>query len=586
MREPSVDPVLVEVIRGALGAMAEEMGIAVVRGAYSTAVKEGADVSGAVFDRRGRLVAHSDSTLIAHVGSLRASIREVLADFPLDEIRDGDLFFMNDPYRGGVHSNDIEVFRAVGFGGSVEFFTGTLVHVADLGGISAGGTPGIATDMFQEGLVLPPLRLGAGGEPDAQMVKLIRANSRAPQKVIGDLLALIGGVNTGARRLAELAARFTVPAIISAADALIDYTERRTRAAISALPRGEYIGSATIDDDGVLVGAPLTVRVRLATDGDTLVLDFSATDPQAKGAINASYAQATSTALFGSRVVLDDPDVPINEGAFAPLRIELGSGTLCNPNWPAAVNARGVTMMAMLEALFAALSQQQPGRSAAGSSINHVATVSTFDPSMRQYRLFVDNDYGGVGARASKDGLDGSGQGILGGRTFTVPIEGVEQEHPVVYECYRLRADSGGAGRFRGGLGLERTMRVLSDATVSIRADKQTHPPAGLAGGRDGAPTSWVINAGRDGEVQLPSKATNVALRAGDTLTMLSPGGGGYGSPTERAAAAVLADVVEGRVSLAAARDVYGVVINDATGGQFSIDDGATARARARMKEA
>src|SRR4051794_29193072 len=467
-----MDPILTEVIRGALAAVAEEIGTAVVRAAYSTSIKESGDVSGAIFDRGGRLVAQSATTMFSHVASLRACIASVLEVFDAAAMEEGDLFFMNDPYRGGVHSNDIAVFRPLCVDGEVRYFTSTLVHVADVGGMTPGGLPGTATDMFMEGLVLPPMHLGRRGQLDDEVARLLLANSRSPVMVMGDLKALVGGANTGGARMHELIDRFGLQPLAEAVDFLIDYAERRTRLAVSQLPPGSYTGEGTIDDDGVERDRSLTVRVAITTDADgRFVVDFTGTDRQATGAVNASYSQATSAAVYGSRLIVDDPDIPINEGVFTALDLVLPQGTLVNPNWPAAVNGRGITMMAMIEAMCEALSKQQPDRAVAVSPMNHVMSVSIND-SNGGYRVFIDNDYGGTGARAGKDGVDATGSAFLAGRTFTVSVEGVEQEHAVMYDRFCLRPDSGGVGRTRGGLGTERTVRFLQPGIASMRADK------------------------------------------------------------------------------------------------------------------
>jgi N-methylhydantoinase B len=377
--------------------------------------------------------------------------------------------------------------------------------------------------------------------------------------VLGDLKALVGGANTGGMRMAELIDRVGDGPLAAAVDFLIDYSERRTRLIVSQLPPGTYSGEGVIDDDGVEHDRSLTVRVNITTDADgTFVVDFSGTDRQAAGAVNASYSQATSAAVYGSRLIVDDPDIPINEGVFTALDLVLPQGTLVNPNWPAAVNGRGITMMAMIEAMCEALSKQQPHRAVAVSPMNHVMSVSIND-SNGGYRVFIDNDYGGTGARASKDGVDATGSAFLAGRTFTVSVEGVEQEHAVMYDRFRLRPDSGGAGRSRGGLGTERTVRFLQTGLASMRADKSKFPAKGFAGGGDGAPSGWVFNLGRTDERRLNSKETNVPMRPGDTLSMLTAGGGGYGNPRDRDRDQVRTDVREGKVSPEAAGRDYGL---------------------------
>jgi N-methylhydantoinase B len=377
---------------------------------------------------------------------------------------------------------------------------------------------------------------------------------------VGDVKALVGAVNLGAARLAELHDRLVresgLPLAAVTAD-LLDYAERRTRQAIARLPRGACSGAGHVDDDGVVPGHSYTVRVRVEAVDDVLTVDFDGTDPQATGPINASRSQAESAAIYGVRMFLDIPDVPLNEGSFRPVRMRFPERTVVNPAWPAPVSGRAATMMAVVEAMFEALAAQQPDRAVAESSINHVIGIASVEADTGRSRTISLNEYGGVGARSSMDGVDAHGAALFGGRSFTVPVEALEQEHPVRCRSFKLRIDSGGPGRWRGGLGVERTLEVLEDLSVSMRADKQVIPPRGREGGLDGAGAAWVLERA-DGTVEhLRSKETNIRLQRGDRITMLSAGGGGFGPPDERPAALVEADVAARKVSPEAARSLY-----------------------------
>src|SRR5579862_1275656 len=311
-----------ELVRNALATIAEEMGLAVVRSAYSSHVKEGGDSTAALFDAGGRLLAQSNGAPLMHLASLRPSLTEVLVDFPAAGMADGDVFVTNDPYRGGIHSNDVMVFRPVFIDGAVTFFTASLLHVADIGGVATGGLPANATEMYHEGLVLPPVRLYRAGEPDHGIFATLAANSRTPEKVLGDVRAMVAGDFAGATRLAELAAKYGRARLIELCDELIAYSERRTRLEIAALPDGEHTGSFTIDDDGVEPGKDHVVRVKVTIDGDRFIADFTGTDRQARGPINAAVSQSISGAFFAMRCLLSS-DIPVNEGAFAPLELVL-----------------------------------------------------------------------------------------------------------------------------------------------------------------------------------------------------------------------------------------------------------------------
>jgi N-methylhydantoinase B len=526
---------LVSIVRSGLSVVADAMGIAVIRAAFSTTIKGGADVSSGLFDQRGRLVALSDTSMIGHLAPLRCGVRSILEDFPASAMAPGDVFLMNDPYRGGVHSNDIQVFRPIYVDGQPRFFAGTMVHVADIGGTAPGGLSGTVTDIFQEGLVLPPVRLYAGGAIDSSTLKILAANTRTPEVTLGDVHALVAGTFAGEREFQAFVNRLghqsvSLDSLIDGIEQLFAYTERRARLRIGQLRPGSYEGSAVIDDDGVRLDEPLTVRVRVTVNATAMTLDFSGTDPQAVGPINAAEGPAISAAIYGARVLLDDPELPVNEGMFVPFTIIRPEGSLVAPRRPGATNARGFTMLAVIDAITSALADGQPRRAMAGSGLNHVMTLSSLDSEGRTHS-YHDRDYGGTGARFGAPGVDAHGYAVFAGRANTVSMEVIEAEHPVRFESHRIRPASGGNGEWRGGNGVEKTLRMLADGNLTVRADRIQNPPKGVAGGSDGEPGGWIINRGAPNERRLRSKETNIHLDAGDTLTMLTSGGGGFGIP-------------------------------------------------------
>ena len=552
--------VTTEIVRNALGTVAEEMGIAVLRGAHSTAIKEGTDASAGILDAQGRLVALSDGTLLTHGASLRSCFPSIAARFPIETMRDGDVYAMNDPYAGGIHSNDVAVFRPLLHNGAVRFVTASLVHVADLGGMSPGGLPTAAADVYQEGLLLPPVRLVTQGVVNEQLAEIIRANSRTPDRVWGDVQALVAATVSGGRRLQALLDRHGAEPLARIVDSLLDYTERRTRASIAALPDGCWRAEYPVDDDGVTLGVPRTVRVCVTVRGDEMHFDFAGTDAQVPAPINAAQSQVLSAVVYASRCFVD-PSIPLNDGAFRPLHISLPEGSLVNPRPPAAVSGRMMTVLAVIEAVLDARSQIEGLRGTAPSAIHSTSIASGQRPG-GGFWLFMDNDFGGTGARQGLDGVDGAGPHILGGRPNVLPVESIEMEYPVRFEEYRLRRDSGGAGRWRGGMGLRRTVRVLGDAHFTVRADRVHNPPPGRQGGHSGTPGGWAVDAATAEERRLRAKAGDVRLRAGQTLTMLTSGGGGWGDPQQRDRAALEDDVREGRVSPLAASEAYGAPPN------------------------
>lgn len=571
------EPIVQEIIKNALATIAEEMGATVVRSAYSTVIKEGADATSAIFDGHGRLVCQSAGAPLMHLSSLRPSLLELLKDFPPDAMGEGDVFLSNDPYRGGIHSNDIMLFKPVFCDRRLAFFTTALVHVADVGGMSAGGLPANATEMFHEGLILPPVRLEERGRPSEAVIKIIAANSRTPEKVLGDIRAMLAAANLGAKRLSDLAARYGLARLLAFCGQIMDYSELRTRQEIERLPSGRCEGTFTIDDDGISTDRDFPVKVTLRIEGSSLVADFTGTAEQARGPINASYSQSMSGVLYALRCFID-PTIPMNEGCYRPLHVILPEGTLVNPKPPAACNARMATVMAVVEAMLQAFSKHYPEKSVAASSNVQVYTMNGIEQRTGRVWTFMDPQFGGVGARATKDGLEATPPLIFGGSGRMHSMEAYEMEYPVRFRRFGLWQDSGGPGKWRGGLGLRREVEVLTDAHLTARVtDRSRLPPPGVSGGQPGKGGGWVVNEGSPTAVRLPPKVTGYPLRAGDVLSMFTAGGGGFGPPWERDPQLVLRDVLDQKVSLEGARRDYGVAIDPAT---MTVDEAETGRLR------
>lgn len=533
--EAAADPILTEVLRHWFSATADEMSVALVHSSYSTRAKESQDASTALFDARGRLIAQASGTMLMHVASLRECLSELLRDIPAAAIEAGDAYIMNDPYRGGIHANDIAVFSPAVVDGEVRYFAGAIMHVADLGGTAAGGLAAQATEIYHEGLLLPPVQFVRDGEVDHAIARIVAMNSRTPEKVLGDLSAMLGATQLGVNRMAELLERYDEEIVESTIVDLLDYTERRTRLCIAQLPEGRFTAEFTIDDDGIDVTRPYTVRVAVERHGSTLSIDLTGTDAQAGGPINASYSQALSGVIYGARCLID-PTLPMNEGCLRPLEVVLPHGTLVNPSPPAPLNARVVTVTAVIEALLDILHQQRPECGVAASSVNHVLGVSGCEPGSSTPWHVMISDFGGVGARNGLDGIDASGAYFFGGRATVVQLEAIESEYPVLFEHYALLRDSGGAGRWRGGLGVSCAMRALTGAEITVRADRMRYPPIGRAGGLPGVGGSWIVNEGQPDERRLANKQMGVTLAAGDVITMRTSGGGGFGAPEGSAA--------------------------------------------------
>jgi len=554
------DAITAEVIRNGLATAVEQASLVVVRAAHSTFIQEGADACAALLDARGRLVAQSAATSLMHGSSLRCCLPSLLEDVPLAAMEPGDVFALNDPYRGGIHANDLVVFRPVFTGGRVPFVAGTLVHVADVGGVAAGGLAALATDSFGEGLLLPPVRLARGGVAAEAVLEIIGRNSRVPATVLGDVDALMAGVHVIARRVEELASRYGVTELERFVDAAIEQSRRRMRAELARLPAGTYRGSFTIDGDGVEPGRTFEVRTAVTCRDGLVHVDFDGTATQARGAINASVSQTLSGVVYGVRCFVD-PAIPMNEGCFDPITVTLPPGSLVNPDPPAACGGRVVTVAAAIEAILAALAQARPDLATAASGLIHVYTIAGTRDGDPWLNLFYE--FGGVGARAGADGPDATGCFFLGGRSVIPQVEPLEVGYPLVVRAARLHADSGGPGQWRGGLGVETVLEMLGDVRVTVRGDRMTFPPPGAAGGHPGRPGAFVVERSDGTAEVLAPKQADVPLATGDRLVVRTSGGGGLGPPTARDPQAVAADVAAGRVSAASARRDYAVVLDD-----------------------
>lgn len=531
------DELTAEILRNALCVAAEEASIVVVRSAYSTFIVEGADAAAAILDARGRLVAHSLSTALIQCASLRSALPYVIAEFPLDAMRPGDVFCLNDVYQGGIHANDLLIFRPVFLDGAPAYFTGTLIHVADLSGISAGGMASDATDVFLEGLQLPPVRIATAAGWDENLMRVLAANSRTPAKLLGDLRALVAGANVAARRLAELAGEHD---LASGVAAFLAHTEARMREELARLPAGTHRGEFAVEDGD----ERRWVRVAV-TPGEhgSVVVDFAGTDPQVSRPVNSGFSQTLGGVMYALRC-FTDPSLPMNEGCFAPLDVRMPEGSLVNCVKPYPGGGRWGTVAAAEEAVLAALGEALPGRGVAASGILQGYSVS----GAASPWLHMSFDFGGMGARHGLDGPDATGALFGGGRNLVPQVEPVEVRVPVLVEEVALIPGSGGAGRWRGGLGTRTVIRMLEDARVDTRGDRLAHPPPGAAGGGAGRAGGY-FRERRDGTREpLPAKATRSPLARGEALVVETSGGGGYGDQSARDPSAVAKDRADGRI--------------------------------------
>ncbi|GAA2278667.1 hydantoinase B/oxoprolinase family protein [Nonomuraea roseoviolacea subsp. roseoviolacea] len=556
----AADTLTADVLRNALVVAAEEASIVVVRSAYSTFIVEGSDASAALLDAEGRLIAQSMATTLMNSMALKVALPELVADIPLASMRPGDVYVLNDAYRGGVHTNDLLVYRPVFVGGRPAYFTATMIHVSDLGGLSAGGMAPLATDIFLEGLQLPPIRLATSAGIEPAVEAILRANSRTPDKVMGDVRALIAGTAVAAARLGALVEEYGETGLAAGVEAYLDYTEARTRAALAELPAGRFAASYPIDDDGIDLATPRHVRVALTLPGPEAartgaVADFAGTDPQVPAAINASASQSLAAAVFAVRCFLD-PAIPMNDGCLRAIDVRLPAGSLLDARSPHPCGGRYVPIYAAMEAVFQALSDAVPERAIAASGILQPFSIAAVGAP---YWIHLAYDFGGVGARRGLDGPDATGVHFGIGRNSVPQAEPVESRCPLLVESVETVPDSGGPGRFRGGLGSRTVYRFLADCHVTTRGDRLRLAPPGRDGGLPGR-LGGFYRRRLDGTLErLASKVNNVRFAAGEAFVVETTGGGGIGSPLERDLAAVAEDLRAGRVTSRGAAEDYGV---------------------------
>jgi len=539
-----LSPIDVELLRNALGGIAEEAYLALMKSAYSTNIKERRDHSAALFDVSGRIVVQGES-LPLHLASMLGLVDVILSRHGRDGIGPGDMFISNDPFVGrGSHLPDVALMAPVFHEGELVLFVANIAHHADMGGMAPGSMAGGMSEVYQEGLRIPPIKLLEGGAIVSDVLDLILLNVRVPEERRGDYMAQIAANRLAQRRCGELLERWSKQDLEQGTQAIIEAVERRMRAAISDLPDGEYGFTDYLDDDG-LGSERIPIAVRIVVNGDEILFDFAGSSPQVRGNINVSYAGLQAAVFFALKVLID-PDSPSNHGMLAPIGIEAPPGTIVNAVFPAATAARAQTCQRIVDVIFGALARAIPQRiMAAGNGANTTASFSGTGPDGRYY-VYLETIGGGIGARSYTDGADGVQAHLT--NTSNLPVEALENEYPLMIERYELVEDSGGAGRWRGGLGLRRVYRPLDHTmTFSGQGERVAIRPWGLFGGGDGATGSFG-HTGAGGERQeLPGKPSSVEVGAGESVTVTTPGAGGYGAAVQREPARVDADLRSGK---------------------------------------
>lgn len=569
------DAIYLELFKNTVFSITDEMALTLFRTTYSGVLKDNMDYSTGFADADGRLAAQG-LTLPGHLGSVPTAMDSIMRHFR-DDIAPGDVFIMNDPFDGGMHLPDIFIFKPLFQGRERLAFACTVCHHSDVGGRVAGSNASDSTEIYAEGLRIAPMKLYESGRLNQTIMTFIERNVRLPVQVFGDLRAQLAACHIAERRFAEIVAKHGAQQTTALLRELIDYAERLTRAALRTLPDGEWSFEDFIDDDGIDYGKPIRLFVTIRKRGDQMVVDWTGTSPQVRGAINSTLSFTKAAAYTGVRSVLP-PGIPNNEGVFRAIEVICPPGTVGHGVLPAACAARGLTGFRMVDCMFGALAMMLPDKvMAAGDGGNTGISIGGYDKSRKPF-VYVDFTCGAWGARPWADGLDGNSHMFANMASHSIEV--TEAEHPIELRAYEFVADKAGAGKFRGGVPFKRDYRLLEEeAVLQVRSDRRDHRPFGLYGGSPGRPSENYLNP--DGENRiLPSKFT-MTIKRGDVFRHVLAGAGGWGDPLERDPAAVLRDVRNELLSPEKAAADYGVVIDTKA---WRVDAAATSERRSAFR--
>jgi N-methylhydantoinase B len=541
----SLDPITVEVVRNKLEGIANEMELTLLKSSFSPIVKEGLDASASLFTLAGETLAQAVAIPI-HLATLIPCIARILGEFPLENMCEGDIYCMNDPYLGGTHLPDIAVVMPVFVRGRPLAFAATMTHHQDVGGMAPGSVPTNASEVFQEGIRLPPLKLREGGRFNDTLIKILRRNVRIPETFEGDLMAQVAAATVGARRLYALAEIYGHNQLTAIFAELLERSEAMTREALRTIPGGTYRAVDFLDNDGIELDRRIPIAVAVTIADGTMMVDFAGSSAQVQGPLNVVPSGSLAAACYVVRAITD-PTIPTNGGCFRPITLKLPEGSIVNPREPAPVNSRTATIKRITGTILAALAQAVPERVPADSGGELL--VLAFGGERSDGTRFVTGELiaGGSGASTSKDGVDGIETDAT--NCMNLPAEALELDAPIRVHRVALRRDSGGAGLRRGGLGIVREYEILhGEVRFTHRGERHFVAPKGRAGGQDGATARTIINRADGRQETVPSKLVTT-LRAGDRVVLETAGGGGYGEPSRRDPELVRLDVADGKIS-------------------------------------
>jgi N-methylhydantoinase B len=577
----TVDPITLQVIQARLAGIVQEMQNSLFRTGYSTIIRESQDASCAILNTRGEVVAQH-VVLPLHMGAFPACAAGVLKNYTLSEISEGDAFITNHPYLGGSpHAPDMAVLTPIFSKGDWVGFAANLAHKSDIGGPVPGSCWSQAREIYQEGLHVPPIKYVTGYQTSKDIEAMLGANSRTPELVVGDLRGQVGAARLGEKRFQEMMERYGKETILSSFEQLFAMTEAKVRSEIASWPDGNGEGERFVDSDGIDLDTPVRLHVKMEKKGDRLLFDFTGCADQTKGPANIRPTIVRAACCY-LLTCLVDPALAINNGLARVVEIKVREGSVVNPYFPAPVNTYNPTVHALVESLLEASSQITPhkkvGDGCSSRSIIIGGRSNKTGKGYVQYEIFG----GGSGGRTGKDGV--SGTNVNQSNARIAPVEIIESEFSTRLRRFELISDSGGAGKFRGGLGFVREYEVLdNDARFSLRSTKHTVAPKGIEGGGDGKTGRCTLNPGKENARVIPSRFSDYTLHPGDVVSLETPGGGGLGDPFDRDPAMVLNDVRNGYVTLAKARAVYAVAI-EANSGDFKLNESQTRELRAQKQ--
>ena len=542
------DPITLEILQNSLRSITDETYIALTKAAYSTNIKERRDHSTALTDTHGRLVVQAENSLPIHLASMLGMMDQLLAKYQPEDMSEGDIFVANDPYvAGGTHLPDVNLAMPCFVDGQLLGFLCNIAHHADIGGMTPGSMAGGMSEIYQEGLRIPLVRLFTAGELNQDIFDLLLLNVRVPHERRGDYFAQVAACRLGSRRLNELALRYGAETLTAAFAAIMDRTENRLRSGITQIPDGTYEFTDVLDNDGMgTEDIPISVSINVL--GEDIFFDFEGTGPQMKGNFNLTF-NATQSAVYYVLKAMLDPDLPNNHGLIRAVNITAPPGTLVNANHPAAVAGRANTTQRVVDVLIGALASALPEQAVgAANGANVTAVFYGHDPRHDRPYVYLETLGGGFGGRFTKDGKDGVQVHIT--NTSNLPVEAIEVEYPLLVESYCLIEDSGGAGKFRGGMGIRRIVRPVGHNSVfSGMGERFVHQPWGIFGGKSGATGRFSLRGPSRNDETLPDKPNHVPFSPDHAIVIETPGAGGYGPPTERDKATLAADYRSGKFS-------------------------------------